>query len=135
MKALRMIALSCVFGLVAISISAGSVDKFQEIDYVKPHYIKRNADAWLKGGRIIGFIKNTTDGIVIEFYRSGKLVRTYKAPGPLNVYETPIIAPGIYNLVIKAPGFHDEKINKIRVKSGYDCVLDIVMGTRVFTNR
>ena len=129
------IALLCVFFLAATFANGNGVRKFREIDYVKPHYIKRNSDSWLRGGRIIGFIKHTTDDIVIEFHRSGKLVRTYKAPGPLNIYETPIIAPGVYNLVIKAPGFHDKKINQIHVKSGYDCVLDIVMGTRVFTNR
>ncbi len=131
----RIAASLCAFFLLATFTYGDSIDRFREVYYEKPHYIKRDADPWLKGGRIIGFIKHTLDGIVIEFYRSGKLVRTYKAPGPLNVYETPIIPPGVYKLVVKAPGFHEKKISNIRVKSGYDCVLDLIMDTRVFTNR
>jgi len=121
--------------LVAWALQAGSVDRFREMSFGKPFYIKRSGDAWKKGGRIMGTVKHPNEDLTVEFYRGGKLVKTFKAPGKMNIYMTDVIPPGVYNLVFKSSGFHKGKVTKLRVKSGYDCVLDVIMGLRVYENR
>jgi hypothetical protein len=72
--------------------------------------------------------------MTVEFYRADHLVYTFKAPGTMNIYMSKILPSGVYKLVFKSTGFHDETVRKIRIKSGFDCVLDVVMGLHVYNN-
>jgi hypothetical protein len=121
--------------LVAWGLQAGPVERFREMSFAKPFYIKRTGEAWKKGGRIIGTVKHPNKDFTVEFYHAGRLVKTFKAPGKMNIYMTGIMPPGVYKLVFKSSGYHKAEVKRLRVKSGYDCVLDVIMGLRVYENR
>lgn len=120
-------ALSAVF-------TANAEERFREMRYAKPYYIERSGAAWMKTGRIVGFIRNPNKDFTVEIYRSNKLVAVFKAPGTMNVYMSKMLPSGVYKVVFKSSGYANCIVKRVRVKPRHDCFLDIVMGTKVYIN-
>ena len=52
--------------------------------------------------------------------------------GDISVYETSFLPPGRYRVFINADGFHEHAIQEVEIKKGFDCIIDIDFGTKVF---
>lgn len=130
---LRILLLFCGT-LLLVGAKRGTDHK--EIDYKKPKYIKRHSEPWKNGGRIIGEIKNPPEKFTIKINKPGgtKPICVHVQPAQLNVYQTKILLPGIYDLIVQAEGYEDIKITNVKIKAGMDCMIKLIFGTRVFHN-
>lgn len=111
----------------------------KEVDRVSnPQYFKRADAAWQGRARLIGELSNPPLEFTITFYLVAKPdepVCTQKFSGLLTVYESDWLPAGRYNLVIKAEGYSQYKANKIELKAGNDCALNIYFGTEDYNGR
>lgn len=114
---------------------AEAIREFKEVDKIStPVYRARSSTAWQTHCRLIGQIFNAPEEFSISYFNLGRNqeYRTETYNGRLSVYESGWIFPGKYKVTIKAKGFDDFVIKSLELKQGYDCVIDVTFGKRVF---
>jgi len=110
--------------------------KFKEIEFASPKYLQRKAKFWERGGRLVGVLNRAPEKFTIEVRKAGTAdaVLTETHYGWLSIYETALIPPGKYSIVVKAEGFKAQTLKSLEIKAGSDCILDIKFGATVYDN-
>lgn len=105
--------------------------KFKEMEFSNPKYLGRKGAQWEKGGRLVGVVRRPPETYTIEIRKSscGEPILSEIHYGYLSIYETAFIRPGKYHLTVKAPGYADQRLQNLEIKTGTDCVLNITFGT------
>lgn len=118
---------------------AANYPTHKEIDKTSnPQYLKRADAAWQGRARLVGALNNPPLEFSISFYLVSKpdeVVFTQKFTGNISVYESDWLSAGQYHVVIKAAGYSQHKLNKINLKAGHDCVIDIYFGSEEYNGR
>jgi hypothetical protein len=90
-----------------------------------PHYRDQHGTQWQMKGRIVGDVKNSQDFTIVAYDRRGYVAEKFKGSNRSRNYEIQWLSPGIYTLIIKAPGYGISKLPGLRVKARSDLVMDL----------
>ena len=126
---------------------------FKEIEHTsKPKYFKRKGKKWAEHSRIVGLLKRAPKHFTITIRthdafkqaqakrgttnhkkkrskkKSKDIILKETHLGDMNVYETGLVPPGVYDIYISARGFATYKIKKVKLLPKSDCWIDIEFG-------
>ncbi len=92
-----------------------------------PKKLSRSGDKWKDGGRILGELSGLSEKVSMQVIdaKTGVTTCKFDVLSGMTVYFSPFLKTGDYELVIKAEGIPDCKVNKIQVSKGADTLVNL----------
>jgi hypothetical protein len=110
------------FAVGSLNVMAGAAEGV--IDAGKPTYKPREGDAWREHGRIVGPLRDAPDA-EIDILKGDDEVASVRIRSGATVYESGMLAPGVYTLRVSANGYKTLEVEGLEVRARHDLFLAI----------